>query len=217
MTLASTTLVYRARPSLPARVVLRSIILSACGAEWRKGLANRCFCVHNRLTNQILLSRTGKQLVHNFERARLTLASTSVALCIGPGWNVWSETGHYSRVPWSMRAVACRRVRKDTFVSVPTLSPSAPHALRIIERGTTCGERGSSSVDYGEWNVIVCNFVTLSQKRDVIVRHSQRKQLDTQTFQARTQVIEKVGYMHWCKQTWLTYRGVWGYAPPGKF
>ena len=34
------------------------------------------------LTNQILLSRTGKQLVHNFERARSTLGSTSVTQCI---------------------------------------------------------------------------------------------------------------------------------------
>ena len=35
--------------------------------------------------------------------------------------------------------------------------------------------------------------------------------------QARTQVIKKVGYMHWRKQTQRTFRGVWGHAPPGKF
>ena len=57
--------VYRARPSLPARVVPHSIILRACGAEGREGLAN-VISIHNRLTNQILLSRAGKQLVHNF-------------------------------------------------------------------------------------------------------------------------------------------------------
>ena len=57
--------VYRARPSLPARVVPCSIILNACGAEGREGLAD-VIRIHNRLTNQILLSRTGKQLVHNF-------------------------------------------------------------------------------------------------------------------------------------------------------
>ena len=51
-------------------------VLSACGVEGREGLAS----IHNRLTNQILLSRTGKQLVHNFERTRSTLGSTSVAL-----------------------------------------------------------------------------------------------------------------------------------------
>ena len=72
-------IVYRARPSLPARVVTRSIILSACGAEGREGLAD-VISIHSRLTNQILLSRTGKQLVHNFERARSTPGSTSVAL-----------------------------------------------------------------------------------------------------------------------------------------
>ena len=72
-------LVYRARSSLPARVVPRSIILSACSAEGRGGLAD-VISIHSRLTNQILLSRTGKQLVHNFERARSTSGSTSVAL-----------------------------------------------------------------------------------------------------------------------------------------
>ena len=76
---AAASVVYRARPSLPARVVPRSIILSACGAEGREGLAD-VISIHSRLTNQILLSRTGKQLVHNFERARSTPGSTSVAL-----------------------------------------------------------------------------------------------------------------------------------------
>ena len=54
---------------LPGGVVPHSIILSACGAEGRKGLAD-VISIHSRLTNQILLSRTEKQLVHNFERAR---------------------------------------------------------------------------------------------------------------------------------------------------
>ena len=71
--------VYRARLSLPARVVPRAIILSACGVEGRESLAD-VISIHSRLTNQILLSRTGKQLVHNFERARSTPGSTSVAL-----------------------------------------------------------------------------------------------------------------------------------------
>ena len=74
-------LVYRTRPCLSARVVPRSIILSACGAEAREGLAD-VIGIHNRLTNQILLSRIGKQLVHNFERARSTSGSTPVALSL---------------------------------------------------------------------------------------------------------------------------------------
>ena len=72
MGVAAASLVYRARPSLPARVVPRSIILSACGAEGREGLAD-VISIHSRLTNRILLSRNGKQLVHDFERARSTL------------------------------------------------------------------------------------------------------------------------------------------------
>ena len=42
--------------------------------------ANYGISIHSRFTNQILLSRTGKQLVHNFERARSTSGSTSVVL-----------------------------------------------------------------------------------------------------------------------------------------
>ena len=40
--------------------------------------------------------------MHSFEHTRSMLGSTSVALCIGLGWNVWNEVGDYSRVAWSM-------------------------------------------------------------------------------------------------------------------
>ena len=59
-------LVYRARPSLPARVVPRSIIvLCACSAEGREGLAEVISFITVWSTYQIILSRSGKQLVHN--------------------------------------------------------------------------------------------------------------------------------------------------------
>ena len=113
---AAPGLVYRAIPSLPTQVVPHSIVLSACGVEGREGLAD-VISIRNHLTNQILLSRTGKHLVHNFERSRSTLGSTSVVLGIyGARWvtihkcfgqarpshgEVWLV-----RLPWSMDSLS---------------------------------------------------------------------------------------------------------------
>ena len=68
----------RAIPSLSARVSsARAYILCACGVEEREGLAD-VISIHDHLTNQILLSRSGK---HRSQHACYVLRSSRSACC----------------------------------------------------------------------------------------------------------------------------------------
>ena len=126
--------VYRATLSLRACFSARAN-LCACGAEEREGLAD-VISIHDHLTNQILLSRSGKHTSHARVTRYIYVVYIECWPCI---YKVWLERadqeptllssarkhgltrlGYMSLKPEQLSAIDAILRGRDTFVSVPT-------------------------------------------------------------------------------------------------